>query len=55
MHGRDFVIADDIKRLVPFVFIHRLMPTDELGPDTKSVMGDFVHKVLDRTSAPVAA
>ncbi len=51
MHGRDYVVPDDVKQIALYALYHRLIPRRgyELGP---SEVMDILHKVLERTPAP---
>jgi MoxR-like ATPase len=49
--GRDYVVPDDVKRVVPVVFAHRLVLTPEAdvrGDDT----ADVVAAVLESVPVP---
>ena len=52
LQGREFVIPDDIKQLAHFVFIHRLMPSEDLGQDSKATLANFIAQILEATQAP---
>ena len=46
LDGRDFVIPDDIKYLVPFVLAHRVIMRGNEEAE------DFIREILDRVQAP---
>jgi MoxR-like ATPase len=53
MHGRSFVLPDDVKQLAPAVFAHRLM----LRPDVrvrKLTGTQIVHEVLQQVPVPIS-
>lgn len=52
IRGRDYVIPDDIKELVPYVFSHRII----LTPKGKSVAGSneaVLRQVLEKVEVPI--
>lgn len=51
LHGRTYVTPEDIKQLVPYIFVHRLILTME-GSMTKTP-NEVVREVLDQVEVPV--
>lgn len=51
IHGRDYVVPDDVKHLVIPVLAHRMIPHDLLGADDKSVDATL-RALVDRTKVP---
>ena len=54
IHGRDYVIPDDVKEMVPPVFSHRLILSSEARIERRSAE-DILKGVLDRVFLPVIA
>ena len=52
LRGRDFVAPDDVKYLVPFVFVHRVIPRAESYLRGHTV-GEMIAEVVDSVSVPV--
>ena len=50
--GRDYVIPDDIKMLVPYVFRHRIILTPEASWDGRSTV-QVVKEIMENTPVPV--
>lgn len=51
LHGRAYVTPEDVKQLVPYIFVHRLILTME-GSMTKTP-NEVVREVLDNVEVPV--
>ncbi|GIK55079.1 MAG: MoxR family ATPase [Chloroflexi bacterium] len=52
IHGRDFVIPDDVKQLAPYVLTHRLV----VNPQTRlrgRQPADIIHDVVNTVAVPV--
>lgn len=49
--GRDYVLPDDVKRLAPYVFCHRIILKSGYGLGTGKTE-TFVNKILSETPAP---
>jgi len=49
LHGRDFVLPDDVKRLAPVVLGHRLVLTPEAELDG-TTRGQIIQEALDKVS-----
>jgi MoxR-like ATPase len=48
MHGRDYVLPDDLRELAPTVLAHRLLPTVEAamaGRDATEILGAILATV----------
>jgi len=54
VHGRSYVIPDDIKSLIPHVLGHRLMLTVEARMSKKQV-ADLLEEIVRKTSVPISA
>lgn len=54
VRGRDFVIPDDVKELVPYVLNHRLILTSEAKMDGRTP-DDVIEKVLKKVYVPVVS
>ncbi len=54
IEGRDYVIPDDVKKMVKYVFSHRLILSSEARIERKS-MDDILNSVLSRVFIPVIA
>jgi MoxR-like ATPase len=52
IHGRDFVLPDDVKRLAPAVLGHRLLPTAQSRLRGRGA-GAVVEALLEQVPAPV--
>ena len=52
LHGRDFVLPDDIKRLMPYVLSHRLILNTEARMDRKTTK-DVINEILIKIPVPV--
>ena len=52
--GRDYVVPDDVKRIAPMVFSHRLVLTNEAAVRDTNPRA-VVHDVLDRVEVPAVA
>lgn len=52
LHGREFVTPDDIKKLVPYVFSHRVIIKNSMR--IKNISNNFIlEKILTELEAPV--
>lgn len=52
LHGREFVTPDDIKKLVPYVFSHRIIIKNSMR--IKNISSNFIlEKILTELEAPV--
>ena len=52
LHGREFVTPDDIKKLVPYVFSHRIIIKNSMR--IKNISNNFIlEKILTELEAPV--
>lgn len=52
LHGREFVTPDDIKKLVPYVFSHRVIIKNSMR--IKNISNNFIlEKILSELEAPV--
>ncbi|PWR71758.1 AAA family ATPase [Methanospirillum stamsii] len=51
LHGRDFVIPDDIKWLTPFVLLHRIYLTRNAEMDGVKVI-DIIQEILETIEVP---
>ena len=52
LHGREFVTPDDIKKLVPYVFSHRIIIKNSMR--IKNISNNFIlEKILSELEAPV--
>lgn len=54
IEGRDYVIPDDVKKMVKYVFSHRLILSSEARIERKS-MDDILNSVLSKVFIPVIA
>lgn len=52
IHGRDYVIPDDVKYLAPFVLSHRMIMTSE-GKYDGTTGGNIIESILSTTHVPV--
>lgn len=52
MHGRDYVLPDDIQYLAPFVFAHRIILKSEAKFEGITAE-EVVHRVISRVPVPV--
>ena len=52
LHGRAFVIPDDVKYLVTFVLVHRIIPNTEINLRGRTAQG-ILKEIIDSVSVPV--
>ena len=52
IRGREYVIPDDVKYLVPFVLEHRIIPHIQTNLRGRTA-GDILSEVLDSVPVPV--
>src|SRR5579875_1505645 len=52
MRGRRYVVPDDVRKLAPDVFVHRLIPRGGSRRDSFQVVHEVVADILERAPAP---
>ncbi|MGC8487707.1 MAG: AAA family ATPase [Clostridia bacterium] len=52
MRGRRYVVPDDVRRLAPDVFTHRIIPRGGSRRDSHQVVQDVVSDILQKAPAP---
>jgi MoxR-like ATPase len=52
MHGRRYVVPDDVRQLAPDVFVHRLIPRGGSRRDSFQVVQDVVADILQKAPPP---
>ena len=50
LHGRDYIIPDDVQGLFPYLVTHRLLLP---GPTTFETCGKFIESVIQATPVPI--
>lgn len=54
LDGREFVIPDDVRSLLPTVFSHRMIPARGAGRLGAHPVDDVLQRIVDRIPVPVA-
>jgi MoxR-like ATPase len=55
MHGRSYVIPDDVRLLAPDVLVHRLIPRGGVRREGQTVVREIVADILSRVPVPAGS